>query len=492
MASGAAWMVGFKLVERSLGLISTLVLVRVLVPNDFGTVAMAMSFSTLIQLTTAFGFDIALIQRRTTDRKYWDTAWTLDALFGVSVGLVMAALAPAVSSFYRHPELTDVVRVLALCPVISGFGNIGVVAFRTEMRFDREFRFLLAKKLISVCITIPAAIYLKSYWALVIGQTCGALLGTILSYWVHSYRPRFSLEAAGQLFGFSKWMLVLNLVNYVKERSHDWVIGRTAGAASLGIYNISLELASLPSTELAAPINRAILPAYVQIASDRVRLSREYLDVMAMITLLALPAISGLAATADLVVQVMLGEKWASAAPIMTLLCLYGITQVLQSNAQSVYFVLGRPDVPVKLNAVHGVLKVVAMAVLTSKYGLIGAALAAVFTAVIMIPTSLSVAFRMLKIRTVDFVREVWRPLLAATLMYGLVRGLLAHIESMRPEPLPIAQLALAATLGATSYVGLILLLWRLCGSPTGAERTALEVARRALIRVRGSATWRQ
>ena len=206
---------------------------------------------------------------------------------------------------------------------------------------------------------------------------------------------------------------------------------------------------------------------------------------MAMILLLSLPAIVGLSATADLVVPVLLGEKWIEAAPIMTILCFYGITQVIQSNAQSVYFVMGRPDVPVRINAFHGVFKTLAMAICASRYGLIGAAFAALITAAIMIPTSLSVAFRMLQIKTGDFVREIWRTVLAATLMYGLVRALVAHLGSMQSPPSPFIQLALAITLGGVSFVGFSLSLWKLCRSPAGAEQTAIRTARRVLSTLR-------
>ena len=95
MASGAIWMVLATLVQRSLGLMSTLVLARVLVPHDFGIVAMAMSFVALLEMLGAFGFDVALIQRQTTDRRYWDTVWTLEVILGICVAALMIAGATA-------------------------------------------------------------------------------------------------------------------------------------------------------------------------------------------------------------------------------------------------------------------------------------------------------------------------------------------------------------------------------------------------------------
>ena len=146
-------------------------------------------------------------------------------------------------------------------------------------------------------------------------------------------------------------MLAINFISYLKERSSDWVIGRVAGPAALGAFNVSYELASLPSTELVAPINRAVFPAYAQLAKEsHDALRREYLSVIAMIVLIAVPAILGIAATAPLLVPVMLGPNWSQAVPVLMLLGFFGFTNIIQSNAQAAYLALGRADIPAKLN----------------------------------------------------------------------------------------------------------------------------------------------
>src|SRR5262245_11959353 len=118
MAKGAIWMVLFKLVERSLGLISTLILARLLVPADFGTVAMAMSFVLMAELLTAFSFDVALIQNSDATEEHYSSAWTGNLLLGLLIGALMAGLSVPVAAFYQRPELVPVVCALALGPVL--------------------------------------------------------------------------------------------------------------------------------------------------------------------------------------------------------------------------------------------------------------------------------------------------------------------------------------------------------------------------------------
>jgi O-antigen/teichoic acid export membrane protein len=474
MASGAAWMVLALVVQRSLGLISTLILARVLIPHDFGIVAMAMSFVALLEMFGAFGLDVALIQRQTTERRYWDTVWTLELILGVCVCVGMIVGSHAVANFFNEPELVSVLCVLAIGSAVQGAQNIGLVAFRTEMRFDREFKFLTAKKLIGFVVTVPLAIILDSYWALVIGQTVGRIGGTALSYWVHPYRPRLSLAAARELFHFSKWLLAINFVSYLKERSSDWVIGRTAGPAALGAFNVSYELASLPSTELVAPINRAVFPAYAQLAKESPEaLRREYLSVIGIIVLIASPAVLGVAATAELLVPVLLGPNWTAAIPVLTLLAFFGFTNVVQSNAQAAYLALGRADVPAKLNALHVAVQLTALILLTRAHGLIGAAIAYLSTAAVMIPLSMGVVLRMLKIPPMAFIVRVWRPITAAGLMYAGVSEYLHAVGSPRGA-MAVAHLGVAVGMGAAIYFLAVYLLWVLSSKPVGAESTAL------------------
>src|SRR5207253_10876473 len=112
------------LVERSLGLVSTLILVRLLSPQDFGIVAMALSFISLAEMLTGFGFDVALIQNQTAEERHYHTAWTCNALVGLGIFLLMLAAAGPVTAFYAEPAVFWVMCSLALAPLIGGCENI--------------------------------------------------------------------------------------------------------------------------------------------------------------------------------------------------------------------------------------------------------------------------------------------------------------------------------------------------------------------------------
>lgn len=495
MARGVVWMVAFKLLERSMGVISMLILARLLVPGDFGLIAMATSLIALLELFTAFGADTALIQRPNPSRDHFNSAWTLNALAGFAVGTCMIALAIPVANFYNEPRVQYVLYALAVGAMTQGLENIGIVNFRKEMRFDQEFRFMLGKKLMGFAITLPLVFLWRNYWALVMGMVAGRVCGVVLSYILHPFRPRFSLVAAKDLLHVTKWLLTQNLITFVRERSSDFVIGRMIGSHALGIFTVSAEISNMPGTELVAPINRAILPAYVKLADDLPALSREYLSVMAMITLVAVPAVAGFAASSSFLVLLVLGPKWLEAALLLQILAFFGILTVMQSNAYSAFLALNRHQVFVKINGLQVAILVPMMVAGTALSGLQGAAWAYVLTAAIILPVTLVNIAKLLHLQISQLLRIMWRPALAATIMYLAVRTFGPPVPQ-QPIEAPEAALSLAKciAIGVPAYVVSVLALWLIAGRPQGtAEAWILNnlpaLARKMRVAVFGART---
>ena len=473
MAGGAARMVLFKAVERSLGLISMLILARMLAPSDFGLVAMATSLIALLELFGAFGLDTALIQRVDATPDHYNSAWTLNLLAGCTIAITMLALAWPASHFYREPRVTAVICALAAGAVIQGLENVGVVDFRKHMRFDREFRFLLAKKLIAFCATVPLAFWLRDYWALVGGTLVGRAAGVTLSYVLAPFRPRLSLAAAGDLMRFSKWLMAQNFLSFLRERSSDFIVGRLAGSHALGMFSVSAEISNMPGTELVAPINRAILPAYVKMAHDLPALRREYLSVMGMVALIAVPAVAGFAVCAPFLVLLLLGPKWTEAAGLIQILAFYGIATVLQSNAYSAFVALDKPQIFVRINAIHVCVLLALLASLTPHFGIQGAAWAYVVTVIIVLPVNFYFITRFLGLRATEFAGQVWRPLCGAVIMYLGVRMLGPALpRSAIPGGQAAVSLMTCIGLGVPIYVLTVVALWFTSGRPAGSAET--------------------
>jgi lipopolysaccharide exporter len=476
-------MVLFKLIERSLGLVSTLILARLLGPDDFGVVGMALSFIFMAELLMAFGFDTALIQNRAATDAHYNTAWTCNILLGLSVTLLMLALAAPIAQFYRRPDVFWVVLVLALGPVLTGAENIGVVAFRKELDFRREFRFQLTRKVLGFLLVIPLAFALRSYWALVIGILFSRLAGTTISYLMHPYRPRPSLLKVREMLSFSRWILLNNVVGFLKERSSDFFIGRVFGAGSLGSYNIAYELSNLPTTELSAPINRALMPGFAKMESAA-EVTSAYAVGLGLMALLALPAAAGIMALAPFLVPVILGAKWLAAVPLMEVLAFNGAVLLFHSSISAVLIGRGHPARTTFANGCYVGLLAIAFAVIGFGWhesGVVAVAYGVLLTSVLATPVYLYQVKRCIGIAPGVFVRAIMRPLLAAALMAVAMRYVVPAYSPAMGMHWTIAWLVGGAAFGVCIYASAAMALWWAAGRPAGAERIVIDRVRAML-----------
>lgn len=484
IAKGAAWTMLFKLLARSLGLISVAILARFLTPADFGVVGLAMATIGALELLSSFSFDIVLIQNQQATRQHYDTAWTITILFQMAIGLMLFVLARPAAAFYDEPALHYALLALACAPIIEGFQNIKIVDFRKKMQFHKDFVFMFSKKLIGFCVTVPAAIYFRNFWALIIGILVSKLAGTILSYLLLPYKPRFSNSHWRELFSFSKWLFINNLLWFLRHRASGFIVGKMVGMRGLGVFEVAYQLSNFTTTELVAPINRAVLPGLSRVASDAAALRDNYLKIIGMIALLALPTGVGIAVVAEPLVFVVLGPDWAEAAPIIAILGIVGAIGSVETNTGTTCVAAGRPDLVAKLYTFYVSVLLILIYQFTARWGLIGTAWAGLVATCINVPVYYTVLLRLLDLRLGVFVGTVWRPIAASICMYGSTRLFLdAQPELVGSiDALPVLIKAIAT--GTATYTAVTTALWLLTGRPEGAERTLLvEVTRRIGLR---------
>jgi len=431
---------------------------------------------------------VALIRSNEPGRAHYDTAWTLNAALGAAIALGLIGLAPLAAQLYHEARVTPVIMTLACASLIGGFENIGVVAFRKELDFRKEFLYQVSRKLVVVFFTVPVAWMTHSYWALVFGTVFGRALGVMLSYLVHPYRPHISLAKVNALFGFSRWVLLVNFANFFRERMSDLVIGRQLGAYSLGMYNIGAEISNLPSTDLIAPINRAVYPVYARLYGDLPALRMHYLSVLGLIAFIAIPAGFGISVVAQLIAPTLLGAKWSEASVVIVILALNGVVQALQTNIYAVYLAVGKPRHQTVMQLVMFAVLLATVWPAAGRYGIAGVAWSYLISSLVALPINIAVLLRTLRLELRSFFATIVRPLLAATVMALAVRSMVAWLGVGTPGAGQLARLALYVASGAALYAISIALLWQACGRPPGPETSILTTLRRPFLRAQISA----
>ena len=457
--------VSMRWVDRLLGLISTLILARLLVPDDFGVVAMASLFTGLVDIFLDLGVTAALIHKRHCDDDDYSTAWTIRLMQTTLAGIIIVASSPWVADYYNDSRVSAVLWVMAGTVFLGGLENIGIVSFQKEMQFGRDFQFFFLRRIVGFVVTLVLAWVLKSYWALPLGALTGRIFGVGLSYNLHAFRPHFTLSRFKNVWSISQWMLLRSIGGYLDSRLDKLLIGRRTDAATIGSYSLADEISAMPTSELLAPISRVLFPALVEVREQPEQLRRIFLLALSVQTLVALPAATGLALVAPEAVIVMLGERWLNAVPFLQVLALvYGISSVGHASAY-LLMTLGQ----MRNMAIFIWLQFVLMALGAFTFLVDSGALALAQWRLIVTALG-TLGFIILLLRLVeslkasDFLAAIWRPFSAT----GIMAAALTYAPSMELAPAPL--LIVRCSAGALIYGLALLILWLIAGRPQTGE----------------------
>ena len=468
VATGAGWLYAYRWLERLLDFVAIVVLARLLAPDDFGLVAIAASFVTIVDGLSAFDVDKALIRSRDDDRAIYDTAWTLSALRGLLAALCMWTIAPWVAD----ARMADVLRVLALVPVLNGFKNPRFVTFERDLVYSRLAVLTIGAKVISVGAMLVLAVAYRSYWALVIGQLAYAFIGTILSYLLQPYRPGISLARFSTIFSFSGWLTLTSVVTVLAMETDKLIVGWLVGVTDAGLYFMTQRVGVLPTQELLSPLQRILFPAFSELAGDTPRLRRAVCESINVLASLSLPAGCGFALVAADFVSLALGRQWLPIVPLLVVLAPYlGLRSTLSMTLPCV-LALGRTRLLFWVSAVYALVHVPAFVAGTALFGLPGSIWSIVAAGVLYWYLNAWMLRAMLDISLGEVMRQLQRPLAATAFMIAVVAGQAAVTPLEVLEASASGGALVAKTLlGGAVYCGALYAIWRLEGRPAGIER---------------------
>lgn len=458
-------MIAARWAMRLIGLVSTVILARLLAPDDFGVIAIALIVVGLLETLAYAGVDLALMRPDADTRGHYDTAWTIQLIQGALVAGVLLVVAPWVSQFFSEPRATAVIQVIALRPLIVGMQNIGIVAFRKELDFAKDFRFNLYTKLLNFTIVVGSAFWLENYWALVIGMTSSGTIEVTLSYLMHPYRPRLCLARANEIWGFSQWLVIARVGTFLNRKTDEFVVGRLLGTGVMGGYHVANEFATMPSSELVMPLRRAMFPTLARVSEDKEELEKLFLLSFSAIAVMCFSVGFGLMSVAPEFIPIVLGDKWLSGVDAMRWLALYGAFAALILTLEMPLWVTGRTRLSAAQTWLELALLVPTAFLAARMNGIEGAAMARLGVSVVVMPVMLRFVSGACSIRLGKLYGAIWRPVAA-----GLVMSAALTVVT----PVAVGSMALALFLkilaGVMLFPGVLLGLWLVAGRPFGIE----------------------
>ncbi|PPQ32643.1 lipopolysaccharide biosynthesis protein [Rhodopila globiformis] len=469
LLSGGLWMAALRWTMRGIGLVNTLILARLLMPSDFGLVAMAATVVGLVEVLGWAGQWEALIRHPDPTREHYDSVWTLSLMIAASLTLILWGMAEPASWYFHEPRVAWLIRILALRTLIGGFSNVGVVTFRRNLRFDQEFTYQLLQRLFAALVTVGFAVWLRDWRALAAGILAGRILGVALSYVMHPYRPRPCVRRIPEVLGFSTRMLGISVSQYVNDRADELAVGSLGNPGAMGAYNIAADTATAPIAETVLPVTQALFPVFARIRDDPAAMRTAYLDVLSATCILSVAFGGGMALVADDFVHVVLGPQWLMTVPLMRVLAIAGGLYAIMQNGIPILTATGHERLAVRLTATRAVSMVLAVAAAALSDNAMTIACARVAVTLAFIPGIFLTLARVLPITLGDMMARIWRPMMAGLVMAVCV----LTVHAAAPDE-PALRLGIDMVIGATAYVTATFGLWGLIGFPSGLEAAAV------------------
>lgn len=472
MLRGTGWSLLLRWAVRGVGLINTIILARLLVPEDFGIVAMAMILIGLIDAILDLGVGLFLIRVPGLTREHCDNAWTINFVQGIVIALLVAALAPVAAAYFREPRVEPVLMVMAIVPLLRGLENIGICLLRRDNRFDLDFRFRVIARITLFCLTVGLALLLRDYWAIVYGRLVGTAFETALSYAFRPHWPRLSFSKSRELLSFSATIVTRGIGVFAANKIDVVLVGRLASTATLGVYNVASDLVAIVSSEVATSITRGAYPTYSRVAADRAAFAQAFLQSFGTTLVICLPMGFGLAASAPNFVEAVFGSKWMALVPVLQWLALFGTTYAITWVMGGTVLIAAGQERTSALAAwlqvaIRGPI-VIAAGIL---WGVDGVVRGMVLGGLLCVPATAALLVRNIPVTVADLLHAAWRPVIAGLVMALVVRMLPS------PDYVPaVVRLAMDVATGGVVYVLLIFGLWRLQGRPSGPEKALFEL----------------
>lgn len=375
---GLTWSVALQIVSQLLKFVVTVVLARLLSPQEFGLMGMVVVLTGFAEVVNEMGLGYALVQRKQLEEAHLSTVFWVNLAAGAVWTAAFVALSRPIAAFYGEPALERLSIALSCMFLLGSLSIVQRNMLLRTMNIRAIFVAETTAVFVSGASAILAALAGAGVWSLVVQSL--AITGTLcVMFWLQSpWRPRaiFEIRALRELFGYSTNLLGTNLLAYSSKNLDNLLIGKLVGAVAIGVYMRAYNLMLLPLRQVTKSLTRVMFPTLSAIQDDIEKVKRVYLQATRAIALVTFPMMVGLMVAAEPFVLAIYGEKWREVVPIIRVLCLTGMQQSVGITVAWIFNSQGRTDTRLRLGIYDFIVTTAAFVVGLRLGGVMGLAIA--------------------------------------------------------------------------------------------------------------------
>lgn len=406
--SSLIWTFAEQFGTRLISFVLSIFLARLLLPADFGTIAL---FGVVMSIAGNFidgGLANSLVRTIDTDERDYSTVFIFNVVMSILLYIIVFFTAPLIADFYQIEKLTSIIRVYSIILIIGSFVTVQSTLFVKELNFKTAFKIKLPSLLISGAVGIFLAYKGFGVWSLVYSAILQSLIFMVQHWFYSSWRPSliFDKEKFKYHFNFGFKMSLSGLLDTVFTNLYTIIIGKYFSVQQLGYYNRADTLKQLPVNNLSAALNKVSFPLFAKISHDNIKLKEVYRKMMGVVIFVIAPILSVMVVTAEPLIRFLLTEKWLPAVPYFQILSIAGLLYPIHAYNLNILMVKGRSDLFLKLEVVKKIL-VAIIVIISLKFGIYGLLWGQVVVSVIALFINTHYTGKMLKYKTINQISDL-------------------------------------------------------------------------------------
>lgn len=444
VSRGVFWVAVSQAGNKAIAFVVQIILARILLPEDFGLVAVAYLAIDSLQLFSEFGFTSALIYRKDRVQEAAWNAFHLVLLGGVLTTAIGIAGAPTIAWFFKDPRITPLMRALSVTVLLSAFGQVPLTLLARELDFKKRLVPIVVPSLGNGLVSIICALSGLGVWSLVAGRVTHSLLTSGLAYVVTDWRPKWTLDRGliGEMFDYGKHIVGSQLLVFAITNVDDTFVGRILDKAALGAYGLAYSLSNLPATQITRIVGQVMFPAFSRIQDDAVAMKRIFLETMQYIALLSIPISIGTIVFAGDFVYTLYGEKWAAVIVPLQWLGVYGLIRSIAANMGNIFKASGMTKWLTYIALWRLITMLLFLYPATKYYGIVGVSALSAAVSVVDFFISATLVNRIIHARAREYLR-----VLGPILLVALGSAAVARVAQEQFRATPHARIAFITAL---------------------------------------------
>lgn len=449
------WSIFQVIGRQGITLIMFSLLALLLKPADFGTLAMAMTWIAFVKLFSEMGFGAALIQRQDVNSSHFSTIFITNIVVGVFLTIIGIILSFPCALFFKNPDVQPIVAVLSLNFLVNSFSWTQQAIAQKELRFRHLAIRDISAALIGGIAGIILALLGFGIWSLVVQSLVTNIIATLLIWFLSKWRPvlkEFSFKYIKQLWPYSSKIFAFIIFKYFAQNTDKLIIGYFLGNITLGLYIFAFRIVVYPISMVVGAIGNYLFPKFSRMQNDLKTINKSYLYVVKAINSVVAPLMVIVAFLSPFLVQLIWGQKWLPAVPLMQILVVVAIAQSLISPVGQLMKALNRPGWLIYWSVFFGLIVSILIWV-GIHYGLAGAVGGLALAHIFAIPIIFFISIRLIHIKLGDILNALF-PSLLSTLLMGLLTWFVFHSEILIAD----LRVVIGLFLGVALY--LISLMW--------------------------------